>query len=73
MPLCMSFPYVSLQAYIGEVVHEDNFSYSYLLNSRVSYQYNSFAMISPSFAVEQKEISKNMSVFCWEKLFCGSS
>ena len=25
MPLCMSFPSVSLQAYIGEVVHEDNF------------------------------------------------
>ena len=25
MPLCMSFPYVSLQAYIGEVELEDNF------------------------------------------------
>ena len=74
MPLCMSFPYVSLQAYIGEVVHEGNtLFYSYLLNSKVSYQYNSFAMISPCFAVEQTEISKNMSVFCWEKLFCGSS
>ena len=43
-----------------------------LVNSKVSYQYNSFAMISPCFAVEQTEISKNMSVFCWEKLFCGS-
>lgn len=69
MPLCMSFPYVSLQAYIGEVVHEDNFFYSYLLNSRVSYQYNSFAMISPCFAVEQTEISKNMSVFLLGKAF----
>ena len=68
MPLCMSFPYVSLQAYIGEVVHEDNF-FIRMLNSKVSYQYNSFAMIPPCFAVEQTEISKNMSVVLAGKSF----